>query len=155
MRSAERLAALVVVLVVSVLLAACKRETRSYSNASSGPVDDNAWAMGEGQHLYAQMGCIGCHEHGGGGIGPSLMDGKWRYGADDASMFTTIAGGRPNGMPAFGGRLTDSQIWQLVAYVKSLSGRASPLVAGVRDDHMMVRPGPARTDPEPISQETP
>jgi cytochrome c oxidase cbb3-type subunit 3 len=118
-----------------------------------GPYVGNAWAMGEGQRLYSQMNCVGCHSHGGGGMGPPLMDGKWLYGADDASVFTTIVGGRPNGMPAYRGRLSDDQVWQLVSYVKSLSGRASKLAAGARDDHMSVRPGPVRTDPAPITQQ--
>jgi cytochrome c oxidase cbb3-type subunit III len=160
-------------------LAGCRREERRFSGTAygsggaagvridgtggapmpaadtTGPYDGNAWAMGEGQRLWSQMNCSGCHFHGGGGMGPPLMDGKWRYGAGDGAIFATIVGGRPNGMPAFRGRLSDDQVWQLVAYVKSLSGRASPLAAGVRDDHMSVRPGPSRTDPEPISKEEP
>ena len=37
-------------------------------------------AIAEGQQLYNQMNCVGCHFHGGGGMGVALMDGKWRYG---------------------------------------------------------------------------
>ncbi len=37
----------------------------------------------------------------------------------------TIAEGRPNGMPAWRGKLTDDQIWKLAAYVRSLSGQPS------------------------------
>jgi cytochrome c oxidase cbb3-type subunit 3 len=106
--------------------------------------------MNEGQRLYAQMNCVGCHAHGGGGMGPALMDGRWIYGFDDASTFESIVNGRPNGMPAFRPRLSDDQAWQLVAYVKSLGGNASKAVAAVRDDHMALTPGPARVDPQPI-----
>ena len=35
----------------------------------------------------------------------------------------TIVEGRPNGMPSFGGRIPDEQVWQLVAYVRSMSGQ--------------------------------
>src|SRR5437763_12954668 len=36
--------------------------------------EENAYAVSEGQRLYNQMNCVGCHFHGGGGIGPPLMD---------------------------------------------------------------------------------
>ena len=37
-------------------------------------------------------------------------------------VFATIVEGRPNGMPSFGGKIPDYQVWQLVAYVRSMSG---------------------------------
>src|SRR5205809_5945187 len=54
----------------------------------------NAYALGEGQRLYKQMNCVGCHFHGGGGIGPALMDDEWIYGSDPAQIFTTIVEGK-------------------------------------------------------------
>jgi cytochrome c oxidase cbb3-type subunit 3 len=171
--------ALAALAAIACIFPACRREERKFEgpvimNAGAagvrvdrdgaaplpapgtpGPYPGNAWAMGEGQRLYNQMNCVGCHSHGGGGMGPALMDGKWIYGFDDASVFTTIVNGRPNGMPAFRGRLSDDQIWQLVAYVKSLGGNASTLAASVRDDHMAVSPGPARTEPQPITKSQP
>jgi cytochrome c oxidase cbb3-type subunit 3 len=117
---------------------------------ASGPYAANAWGMNDGQRLYGQMNCVGCHAHGGGGMGPPLMDGRWFYGFDDAAIFESIVNGRPNGMPAFRARLADDQAWQLVAYVKSLGGNASKSVASVRDDHMALTPGPVRVGPQPI-----
>jgi cytochrome c oxidase cbb3-type subunit 3 len=158
---------------------ACRREQRAFGGASdprlsaagvrvdrastaahpapnsSGLFAGNAWGMSEGQRLYAQMNCVGCHAHGGGGMGPALMDGKWIYGFEDATLFATIVDGRPNGMPAYRGRLSDDQVWQLVAYVKSLGGNESALAAPVRDDHMALRPGPARVTPQPITRQQP
>ena len=58
---------------------------------------------------------------GGGGIGPALMDNKWRYGSSLDQIYHSIADGRPNGMPTWRGKIPDSQIWQLAAYVKWLS----------------------------------
>lgn len=110
--------------------------------------------MSEGQRLYGQMNCSGCHGHGGGGgIGPALMDSKWLYGSGLDDIERSILGGRPRGMPAFADRLSPQQIWQLVAYVRSLSGHAPSQAAPVRDDHMAVRPPPSRTDPEPPTQQ--
>jgi cytochrome c oxidase cbb3-type subunit 3 len=73
-----------------------------------------------GKQLYAAMNCVGCHSHGGGGMGPPLMDNTWIYGSSLEHIVSTIREGRPNGMPSFRGRLPDEQIWQIAAYVRSL-----------------------------------
>jgi cytochrome c oxidase cbb3-type subunit 3 len=86
------------------------------------PYAGNAHAIGEGKKLYGQYNCSGCHANGGGAIGPPLMDDKWIYGSAAENIFATIVEGRPQGMPAFGGRIVEYQIWQIVAYVRSLSG---------------------------------
>jgi cytochrome c oxidase cbb3-type subunit 3 len=104
------------------------------------PYENNAWAMSEGKQLYAWFNCAGCHAQGGGGIGPALMDDVWIYGSEPPQIFATIVGGRPNGMPSFAGRLSDQQVWQLVTYVRALSGQARLDVASSRSDHMMVKP---------------
>ena len=78
-----------------------------------------------GAALFSQMNCVGCHSHGGGGMGPPLMDDEWRYGGRIDQIATTIAEGRPNGMPSWRSKLTEDQIWQLAAYVRSLSGQPS------------------------------
>jgi len=87
--------------------------------------DNNANAIARGQQLYLQMNCVGCHAHGGGGMGPALMDDEWRYGSRIDQVATSIAQGRPNGMPAWRAKLTEDQIWDLAAYVRSLSGLPS------------------------------
>jgi cytochrome c oxidase cbb3-type subunit 3 len=43
-------------------------------------------------------------------------------------------------MPAFGGRIPDDQIWQLVAYVRSLSGQLRKDVAPSRSDSLSGAP---------------
>lgn len=65
---------------------------------------------------------MSCHFHGGGGIGPPLMDDLWIYGSEPENIFATIVQSRPNGMPSFGGKIPEFQVWQLAAYVRSLSG---------------------------------
>jgi len=74
-----------------------------------------------GKQLYSALNCVGCHFHGGGGIGPALMDDKWIYGDSIENIASTIREGRPNGMPSFRGVVPDEQIWQLAAYVRSFS----------------------------------
>jgi cytochrome c oxidase cbb3-type subunit 3 len=98
--------------------------------------DNNAPAIAEGQYLYSQMNCVGCHSHGGGGMGPPLMDDEWRYGGRIDQIATSIAEGRPNGMPSWRAKLTEDQIWKLAAYVRSLSGQPSKDSVNSRADSM-------------------
>ncbi|HEV2912329.1 MAG TPA: c-type cytochrome [Pyrinomonadaceae bacterium] len=96
--------------------------------------EENAYAMNEGKRLYEWMNCVGCHAHGGGGMGPALMDDRWIYGGQPEQVFATIVQGRPNGMPSFRGRIPDYQVWQLAAYVRSMSGQVPSDAAPGRSD---------------------
>lgn len=110
-----------------------------------GPFDDNAFGTMQGQQLFSQMNCTGCHANGGGNMGPALMDDEWTYGSLPNQIFASIAEGRANGMPSWKYKLTNEQIWQLVAYVRSLSGLTPKSPRPGRDDHMMVKPAPNQT----------
>ncbi|HEV7889651.1 MAG TPA: cytochrome c [Pyrinomonadaceae bacterium] len=146
-------------LACALFLVACQREQRSFRDSppaarldsiAQSPIlpgtpnlvpvkntyEENAYAVSQGQQLYEQYNCVGCHFHGGGGIGPPLMDDKWVYGSEPQNVFQTIVEGRPNGMPSFRGKIPDTQVWQIVAYVRSMSGQLSSLVAPGREDHM-------------------
>ena len=92
------------VLCFSCALAGCEREARPFQErvaaASSqkpmgtdlyagpqrpptpenSPFQENAWGIAEGKRLFDQFNCVGCHAHGGGGMGPALMDDEWIYG---------------------------------------------------------------------------
>jgi cytochrome c oxidase cbb3-type subunit 3 len=99
------------------------------------PYQDNAWGIGEGKRLYSAFNCAPCHGvNGGGAIGPALMDDKWIYGSKPDQIFASIAQGRPDGMPSFGGHIPTQQIWQLVAYVESMSGQVTSTTAPGRND---------------------
>jgi cytochrome c oxidase cbb3-type subunit 3 len=149
----------VLVLVATLLaIAACQREQRRFSEvaAASHPpgeqfssegyaYENNAWAVSEGKQLYQKFNCVGCHAHGGGGMGPALMDNTWLYGSRMEQIFASIAEGRPQGMPAFGDKLPAEQIWKIAAYVRSMSGLLAKDVSPNRDDHMQVRPAEQAT----------
>jgi len=105
-------------------------------DARAALYDNNAPALAQGQTLYTQMNCVGCHSHGGGGMGPPLMDDQWRYGGRIDQIAASIAEGRPNGMPAWRQKLTDDQIWHLAAYVRSLSGQPSKDAVSSRAEEM-------------------
>ncbi|HEY0426701.1 MAG TPA: cytochrome c [Pyrinomonadaceae bacterium] len=116
--------------------------------------ENNAYALAEGKRLFENMNCTGCHAHGGGSIGPPLMDAKWIYGAQPEHIFATIVEGRPNGMPSFRGKLPDYQVWQLVAYVRSLSGQVSKNAAPSRDDDMQYKKPENSIDKQTINNST-
>jgi cytochrome c oxidase cbb3-type subunit 3 len=154
--------------VALLALTGCKREDRDYRSpppysdtkgaiamstnaageggpdvANSAPSEDRpqiAFDISEGQRLYKWFNCAGCHFNGGGGIGPALMDDQWIYGASMENIAATIREGRPNGMPSFRGRIPDDQIWQIAAYVRSLSGLTAQSTSPARADEMNSTP---------------
>lgn len=89
---------------------------------ATNPYAHDHTAMEAGRKAFLQFNCYGCHGgHGGGGMGPSLRNPSWSYGSTDADIFNSIAQGRGQGMPAWGTRLPDQQIWELVVYIKTLN----------------------------------
>lgn len=100
----------------------------------SEPYNGNAKAIAEGQRLYNWYNCSGCHFNGGGGIGPPLMNETFVYGREPANIFDSIVKGRPNGMPSWGRRIPEYQIWEIVAFVRSLSGQQPTSATPARVD---------------------
>jgi mono/diheme cytochrome c family protein len=89
----------------------------------TNPFENSANALATGAQLYVAYNCVDCHGAGGGGsMGPSLADGRWHFGGRSGEVFESIYQGRPDGMPAWGGRISNEQIWMLVLYVRSLNG---------------------------------
>lgn len=86
------------------------------------PLASDPRAVERGMKDFVQFNCVGCHaNNGAGGMGPSLSDKTWIYGNKPAQIYMTIVQGRPNGMPAFGQVLPEQTLWELVAYVQSIS----------------------------------
>ena len=102
--------------------------------------EGNAYHVNQGQQLYKWFNCTGCHANGGGAIGPALMDAEWRYGGSIEQIHASIAQGRPNGMPSFRGKIPDDQMWEIAAFVRTMSGNAPKYVAGGGRQGMAVAP---------------
>jgi cytochrome c oxidase cbb3-type subunit III len=158
---ASRIVAWLIV-VVSIGMTGCKREQRVFDPGSAGAqiadsvalnevhaggtvppptaaqYQESAYAVSEGKRLYVAYNCVGCHAHGGGAIGPALMDSEWIYGSHPEQIYSDIVQGRPNGMPSFAGKIPDYQVWELVGYVRSLSGQLPSDAAPSRSDEMPV-----------------
>lgn len=107
----------------------------------TNPYAGNAYAISEGQRLFNWYNCSGCHSNGGGGIGPPLIKQVWIYGGEPANIFDTIVKGRPNGMPTWGGRIPEYQIWQIVAFVRSLNNEQPKSATPARADIIEPAPG--------------
>lgn len=91
------------------------------------PYLNDAVALQEGHRLFDWYNCSGCHGvHGGGGMGPSLRDATWIYGKSDAQLLDTLIHGRSNGMPAWGNKMPEDQMWKIIAYVDSLTTPLEP-----------------------------
>jgi mono/diheme cytochrome c family protein len=136
-------------------LPACHRETRDYKSDAlqasnrGAAFEGNAFHIAQGQRLYGWMNCAGCHSHGGGGMGPPLMDDEWRYGGSMDQIAATILDGRPNGMPSFRKRVTEDQAWQLAAFVRALSAQPRQDALPSRADE------PRNTEPMTLDERKP
>lgn len=136
--------------VGAVCIAGCRRKTDTTSASAGGvsglseaagpipgdidtthfrvnPLGTDPVALQDGRRLFDWYNCSGCHGgHAGGGMGPSLRDKDWLYGNRDDQIFDTIIHGRSQGMPAWGSKIPDTQVWELVAYIKSMGTPDEP-----------------------------
>ena len=100
---------------------------QSLSNA-----DDRAAVPAEriaaGAEIFANN-CASCHgENGAGNMdlgAPNLTDDFWIYGGDDETMFETIWNGRQGWMPAWEGRLTETERKIITVYLLRLRQEAA------------------------------
>lgn len=137
-----RIRSLLLLCSILVLVSGCRRSPTSVAASGTsaastpvGPIPGNPQlahyltnpmagdpvALQDGRRLFDWYNCSGCHGgHAGGGMGPSLRDVVWIYGNRDDQIFDSIAQGRANGMPAWGSKIPAQQIWELVAYIKSM-----------------------------------
>lgn len=119
----------------------------------------DADAIQRGMALYNQMNCVGCHApNGGGGMGPSLSNSRFVYGSDPVNIFLSIAQGRPRGMPAWSQMLSEDVIWDMVAYIQSISNEEQEAWGRtVSRDAFRIEQVPAQiiSTPEPWSHTRP
>ncbi len=103
-------------------------------------------ALADGKRLY-DVNCANCHGAGaqgavkagieisiiaerGGKLPPDLTDPVWDHGSTDTEIVTLVKKGIPLGMMApYEGRLSDVEIGNVVAYVRSLSSSQTATTA--------------------------
>lgn len=119
----------------------------------TNPLAGDPVALQDGRRLFNWYNCSGCHGgHAGGGMGPSLRDTVWIYGNRDDQIFDSIAEGRSKGMPAWGTKVPEHQIWELVAYIKSMRTPQEPEPPVEPADEQVPNPrhnAPPATGPQP------
>jgi cytochrome c oxidase cbb3-type subunit 3 len=171
---------LVSTLLACAVIGGCERETRAFhdeapvannvsptsfrvggiprpvaKDARAAEYERNAFHISEGKRYYEWYNCYSCHAAGGGDIGPPLMDDKWRYGGEIEQIFSSIVEGRPNGMPSFAGRIPEQQVWEIAAYVRSMSGNAAKDAVPSRGDEMKNTKPLTQVDPTPVRSDAP
>jgi cytochrome c oxidase cbb3-type subunit III len=95
------------------------------------PLSGDPKAAKAGEYEF-RINCAFCHGLGahGGGRGPDLTRAHKRHGNSDADMFQNISQGIPgtvmpaNGTNGQGVGMTDDEIWQIIAYLRSVQVQA-------------------------------
>jgi cytochrome c oxidase cbb3-type subunit 3 len=113
------------ILAVPVLVALLVSLTRAEENRNPFAGDPKAAKAGE---FEFRINCAFCHGLGahGGGRGPDLTRAHKRHGDSDADLFQNISQGIPgtampaNGTNGQGVGMTDNEIWQIIAYLRSI-----------------------------------
>lgn len=146
MRSSHRrMSGVAATLILALALGACRtreRQGAASSGADTSSAGRNAAGVGSvatrplhgdprqaraGRTTFIEYNCASCHGGlGGGGFGPSLRDTVWKFGGTDTAIYSSIRDGRPMGMPTWKPMLADSQIRNLVSYIRSLRTSAEP-----------------------------
>jgi putative heme-binding domain-containing protein len=81
-----------------------------------------------------RINCALCHGLGarGGGRGPDLTRAQKKHAHSDAELFQVVSNGIPgtampaNGTNGQGVGMTDEEIWQIVAYIRSVEAKTLP-----------------------------
>jgi mono/diheme cytochrome c family protein len=93
----------------------------------ANPIAVSAESTSAGRRIYTRM-CSRCHGAEGKGDGtaasapvPDLTDDTWDYGSSDGEMFAVIHDGVSTDMDGYAARLSDTDIWNVVNFVRSLA----------------------------------
>lgn len=99
----------------------------------TSPVPDSADARAAGRRTYQRL-CSRCHgaegkgDGGGAGAGgqpADFTDGTWIFGGSAGEIFTVIRDGTSADMESYAERISDTEMWNLAHYVKSLAPSAA------------------------------
>jgi len=101
------------------------------------PLAGDPKAAKAGEYEF-RINCALCHGLGarGGGRGPDLTRAQKKHTHSDAEMFQIISSGIPgtampaNGTNGQGVGMTDREIWQIIAYIRSLEVKAPAKALG-------------------------
>jgi cytochrome c oxidase cbb3-type subunit III len=111
--------------------------TTALAGEDQNPLAGDAKAAKAGEFQF-RINCAFCHGLGarGGGRGPDLTRAHKRYAHSDAQMFRTINDGiagtamPANGTNGQGVGMTETEIWQLISYIRSVEVKTSSQPTG-------------------------
>ena len=119
-------------IIVAALLqasAAPKKGGNPEAAKIKNPVAASAESAAAGKRVYTRM-CSRCHGPEGKGDGtaatapvPDLTDATWDYGGSDGEIFSVIHDGVSADMDGYAARLSDTDIWNVVNYVRSVAAK--------------------------------
>ena len=126
------------------------QENRNRSAALNNPVPAVPASLSAGKSAY-DTNCASCHgnmaqgaekagvvisiiQEQGGKQPPDLTDDKWDHGSSDGEIYSVIKKGVPPTMMAgWDGRLPDTEIWNIVNYLRAVAAKktvdAAPVAA--------------------------
>jgi len=105
------------------------------SEDGSNPLRGDAVAIAEGEKVFRQAACAGCHGvNAEGVVGPSLMDKEWLHGNTDEVVFNLIMKGISEektklgrgAMPGLGESLGSEKVYQIMAWLASKNDSLLP-----------------------------
>ena len=92
---------------------------------AKNPLEGNADAIRAGMGLFRGR-CGDCHGVDATGVrGPDITQ-VWANGRTDEGLFKTIKGGVPGTEMPANPRLTDNEIWQIMAHLRTLAAPTAP-----------------------------
>src|SRR5437763_17054575 len=125
-------AAVLILTMIGSTFASAQDPARAAARPTKNPLEGNAFAIGNGRAMFRNR-CAGCHGPDARGyLGPDLT-AFWNAGGTDDRMFDIVRRGVP-GTEMIGAdaqRVLDKDIWQTLAYLRTLS--AGPAAAPTGD----------------------
>jgi cbb3-type cytochrome c oxidase subunit III len=119
-------------IIIAVLLqspVAPKKGGNPEAATIKNPVAASPESASAGKRVYTRM-CSRCHGAEGKGDGtaatapvPDLTDAQWDYGSSDGEIFSVIHDGVSADMDGYAARLSDTDIWNVVNYVRSVAAK--------------------------------
>jgi mono/diheme cytochrome c family protein len=93
------------------------------------PVASTPESIASGRRTYSRL-CSRCHgpegkgDGGGAGAGgqpADLTDTTWDFGSSDGEIFAVIHDGTSADMESYAERVSDTEIWNLVNFIRSMA----------------------------------